>query len=300
MPKALLIDSSLELDPLWQKVASAYTVPIAVNTRPITAADVPALLEGYDTCVLDSTYLGKATLAACKTLRHIVFLGTGAASCVDLEAAAALGIKVSTIRGYGDTTVAEHAMGLVFAAARRIGTMHHLMRTGGWRILPGMQLRGKTIGIIGLGGIGREMYRLADGIGLNPIAWNRSAITGTAYKTVELDELLTCADIVSLHIALNGQTKGFFNAQMIARMKPGVIIVNSARAAVVDETALLAALASSHVGHYATDVFEPEPLPAESEWRKLDNVTLTCHAGYNTPEAATTMYQRAIEIVGAS
>lgn len=300
MPKTLFIDSTPEIDVLWQKVAAAGAPPIAVNTQPITSVDVPRLLEGFDTCVLDATYLGKSTLRACKSLRHIVFLGTGAASCVDLEAAEALGIKVSTIRGYGDTTVAEHAMGLVFAAARRIGTMHHIMRSGGWNILSGMQLKGKTIGIVGLGGIGREMYRLSKGIGSLPVAWNRSPISEAGYEMVGLDDLIAKSDIISLHLGLNPQTRGFVNADLLSRTKPGVIIVNSSRAAIVDEAAMLKALASGHVGHYATDVFEPEPLPADSAWRQLDNVTLTCHAGYNTPEAASTMYRRAMDIVAAS
>src|SRR5215813_7787942 len=126
------------------------------------------------TVINDATYFSENTLKRCSGLRHIVFLGTGAASFVDLAAAAKLGIKVSTIAGYGDTTVAEHAMGLVFAAARHVATMHGIVRGGGWRPMQGMELRGKTLGIVGLGGIGREMARLADGIGLKVLAYNRT------------------------------------------------------------------------------------------------------------------------------
>ena len=118
---------------------------------------MPAKVAGYDTVINDATYFNEATLKLCPGLKHIVFLGTGAASFVDLAAAERLGIKVSTIGGYGDTTVAEHAMGLVFAAARHIAIMHGVVRGGGWRPMQGMELRGKTLGVVGLGGIGREL-----------------------------------------------------------------------------------------------------------------------------------------------
>ncbi|HEY6716003.1 MAG TPA: NAD(P)-dependent oxidoreductase, partial [Reyranella sp.] len=232
-------------------------------------------------------------------LKHIVFLGTGAASFVDLDAAARLGIKVSTISGYGDTTVAEHAMGLVFAAARHIATMHGMVRAGGWRPMQGMELKGKTLGIVGLGGIGREMARLAKGVGLKPIAFNRSAISDPPVPMVTLDELLARSDIVSLHLGLNDATRGFLDRAKLEKTKPGVIVVNTARAGVVDEPALIDLLRSGHVGHYATDVFAQEPAPQDEPLLKLDNVTLTAHAGYNTPEAAMTMYRRAIDLAAA-
>jgi len=247
----------------------------------------------------DATYFNEATLGSCAGLKHIVFLGTGAASFVDLDAAARLGIKVSTISGYGDTTVAEHAMGLVFAAARHIATMHGMVRGGGWRPMQGMELKGKTLGIIGLGGIGREMARLAKGVGLKPIAFNRSPIADPPVPMVTLDELLANADIVSLHLGLNEATRGFLDRTKLEKAKPGVIVVNTARAGVVDEAALIECLRSGHVGHYATDVFAQEPVPPDEPLLALDNVTLTAHAGYNTPEAAMTMYRRAIDLAAA-
>jgi D-3-phosphoglycerate dehydrogenase len=232
-------------------------------------------------------------------LRHIVFLGTGAASFVDLAAASRLSIKVSTISGYGDTTVAEHAMGLVFAAARHIATMHGIVRGGGWRPMQGVELRGKTLGVVGLGGIGREMARLASGIGLQVIAYNRSARPDATVPMVGIDALLAQSDIVSLHLSLNDETRGFLDRAKLHKTKSGVIIVNTARAGVVDEAALIELLKSGHVGHYATDVFAKEPPDPHDPLLALDNVTLTAHAGYNTPEAAMTMYRRAIDLAKA-
>ena len=295
MPKTLFIDSTPDIDRVWKQVHGAKDIPVVVNMGPVGEADVPAMAAGYDTVINDATYFSAPTLERCSDLKHMVFLGTGAASFVDIAAATRLGIKVSTISGYGDTTVAEHAMGLVFAAARHIATMHATVRSGGWRPMQGTELRGKTLGIVGLGGIGREMARIAGGIGLNVVAYNRSPKPGT----VPLDELLAKSDIVSLHLALNDATRGFLNSERLGRTRPGVIIVNTARAGIVDEPALVDLLRSCRVGHYATDVFGKEPPAADEPLLGLDNVTLTAHAGYNTPEAAMIMYRRAIDLAAA-
>ncbi|MGQ3301068.1 2-hydroxyacid dehydrogenase [Reyranella sp.] len=296
MPRTLFIDSTPDIDRVWKQVHVPADIPITVGMGPVSEEEVPGKVAGYDTVINDATYFGEPTLERCTGLKHIVFLGTGAASFVDLAAAERLGIKVSTIGGYGDTTVAEHAMGLVFAAARHIATMHGIVRGGGWRPMQGMELRGKTLGVVGLGGIGREMARIAQGIGLKVIAYNRSPVTGGAVSTVTIDELLAQSDIVSLHLALNDSTRGFLDRAKLEKTKQGVIVVNTARAGVVDETALIELLRSGRIGHYATDVFGKEPTPPEEPLLKLDNVTLTAHAGYNTPEAAMTMYRRAIDL----
>jgi D-3-phosphoglycerate dehydrogenase len=296
MPKTLFIDSTPDIDRVWTKVHGPGDIAIAINMGPVGEADIPKRVDGYDTVINDATYFSETTLKLCRGLRHIVFLGTGAASFVDLAAASRLGIKVSTISGYGDTTVAEHAMGLVFAASRHIAIMHGIVRGGGWRPMQGTELRGKTLGIVGLGGIGREMARIASGIGLKVIAYNRSARPDTSVPMVGIDELLQRSDIVSLHLGLNDETRGFLDRARLHKTKRGVIIVNTARAGVVDEAALIDLLQSGHVGHYATDVLAKEPPAPDEPLLKLDNVTLTAHAGYNTPEAAMTMYRRAIDL----
>ena len=299
MPKTLFIDSTTDIDSVWKKVHGPSDIPVKVNMGPVATDAIPKLIEGYDTVINDATYFNEDTLKRCTGLKHIVFLGTGAASFVDLAAAAKVGIKVSTISGYGDTTVAEHAMGLVFAAARHIGTMHALMQGGGWRPMQGMELRGKTLGVVGLGGIGREMARIAGGIGLKVVAWNRSPRSDAKVPMVDIDELLKQSDIVSLHLGLNDQTRGFLDRARLRKAKKGVIVVNTARAGVVEEPALIELLKSGHVGHYATDVFAKEPVDPNEPLLKLANVTLTSHAGYNTPEAAMTMYRRAIDLAKA-
>lgn len=299
MAKTLFIDSTPDIDRLWQRVQAPDDPAIAVNMGPVAEDAIPKLVDGYDTVINDATYFSEATLARCAGLKHIVFLGTGAASFVDLAAAARLGIKVSTISGYGDTTVAEHAIGLMFAAARHIATMHGIVRNGGWRPMQGMQLRGKTLGIVGLGGIGRETARIGLGIGLEVIAYNRSARPDASVPLVDLDVLLARSDIISLHLGLNDETRNFLDRARLAKARAGVIVVNTARAGVVDQAALIEALESGQVGHYATDVFAREPPEGDDALLRLDHVTLTAHAGYNTPEAAMTMYRRAIDLAGA-
>ena len=242
MAKTLFINSTPDIDRVWRQVHGPKDIPIVVNMGPVAASDVARTIAGYDTVINDATYFNADTLGQCTGLKHIVFLGTGAASFVDLDAANRLGIKVSTISGYGDTTVAEHAMGLLFAAARHIATMHGMVRGGGWRPMQGMELKGKTLGIVGLGGIGREMARLAKGVGLVAIAFNRSPVADPPVPMVALDELLARSDIISLHLGLNDATRGFLGRAKLGKTKPGVIVVNTARAGVVDEAALIEGL----------------------------------------------------------
>jgi D-3-phosphoglycerate dehydrogenase len=300
--KAIFVDCTDQLEPLFERARAPGDPPIAVNKLPATAETLPALLDGYDACLDDHSYFTDAVLARCRTLRHIVFLGTGAASYVDLDAAARRGIAVHTIKGYGDVSVAEHAIALMMAAARGIARMDRSVRAGGWDKVEGVQLAGRTLGVIGLGGIGREVARIGAGIGMNVIAWNRTKPLGTnpsgaTVPLVELDALLARADVVSLHLGLTDATRGFLDATRLARLKPGCILINTARGALVDEAALIQALAAGRIGHAGLDVYATEPLPADHALRRLDNVTLAPHAGFLTGEAALELLRRGIAIV---
>jgi D-3-phosphoglycerate dehydrogenase len=234
-------------------------------------------------------------VARCKQLKHIVFLGTGAASYMNVAELKDLGVAVHTIKGYGDTAVAEHTIALMFACARDIARMDREVRGGIWTPQEGMQLFGKTLGVVGLGGIGREVARIAKGIGMEVIAYNRTPQAGIAQ--VDIDTLLGRADVVSLHLTLGDETRGFLSAGRIARMKPGALLINTARGALVDEASMLAALASGHIGHAGLDVFHAEPLKANHRLAAMPNVTLTAHAAFRTLEASMTLLRRAIDIV---
>jgi D-3-phosphoglycerate dehydrogenase len=158
-------------------------------------------------------------------------------------------------------------------------------------------VRGKTLGIIGLGGIGTEVARIAQGMGLKVIAWNRTPRLDAAVPLLELDALLEQSDIVSLNLTLSDETRGFLDASRIARMKLGVILINTARGALVEEAALIAALKSGHIRHAGLDVFHNEPLQADHPLARLENVTLSAHAAFRTLEASMTLLRRAIDIV---
>ncbi len=159
----------------------------------------------------------------------------------------------------------------------------------------GTQLSGKTLGIIGLGGIGREVARIGRGLGMQVLAYNRTPLADE--PLVPLDELLARADVISLHLVLNDDTRGFLGPAQIARMKPGAILINTARGALVDEAAMLEALRDGHMRHAGLDVFHNEPLRPDHPLAAMDNVTLTAHAGFRTPEASMTLLRRAIDIV---
>jgi D-3-phosphoglycerate dehydrogenase len=295
--KALFIDCNEQLAPVWQRVLRADDPPIAVNTEPFAPADLPRLLAGHEICIDDHSYMPTDLVAQCGALEHIVFLGTGAASYMNVAELRERGVTVHTIKGYGDTAVAEHAIALMMACARDIARMDRGIRAGTWAPLEGMQLTGKTLGVIGLGGIGREVARIAAGMGMRVIAWNRTARTDAGTPLVDIDTLLATSDVISLNLSLNEETRGFLDAGRIARIKPGAILVNTARGALIDEAALIAALRSGRIRHAGLDVFHSEPLRSDHALARMDNVTLTAHAAFRTLEASMTLLRRAIDIV---
>jgi D-3-phosphoglycerate dehydrogenase len=139
--------------------------------------------------------------------------------------------------------------------------------------------------------------RIARGVGMEVIGWNRSARPEVGVPLVGLDELLARADVISLHLALNEETRGFIDAKRLARTKRGVILVNTARGALVEEAALLDALASGHIRHAGLDVFQVEPLKRDHALARMEKVTITSHAAFRTLEASETLMRRAIDIV---
>ena len=295
--KSIFVDCNKQLAPVFARVQRPGDPPIAVHGDPFQSTDLPRLLAGYDICLDDHSYMPTEQMAQCRGLEHIVFLGTGASSYMDVPALKGLGIEVHTIKGYGDTAVAEHTMALIFACCRELACMDRAVRGGVWDPIESMQLNGKTLGLIGLGGIGREVARIARGIGMEVVAWNRSPRPDAGVPLVGLDELMARADVISLHLALHDETRGLIDAKRLARAKPGVILVNTARGALVEERALLDALESGHIRHAGLDVFHAEPLKADHPLTKLPNVTLTSHAAFRTLEASMTLLRRAIDIV---
>ena len=173
--------------------------------------------------------------------------------------------------------------------------MDREMRAGNWLRDDGMQLTGKTLGLIGFGGIAAEVARIAGGSGLRVIAWNRTQKTYPGVEFVSLSSLLANSHVVSLHLLLNDETRGFLSRERIALMRPGAILVNTARGAVVDEDAMIEALKSGHIRHAGLDVFNIEPLPGDHPLTTLPNVTLSAHSAFRTPEASENLIHAAWE-----
>lgn len=293
--RTLFIDCNDQLASVWERVLRTGDPPIEVNRRPFERTDLPRLLDGYNICIDDHSYMPTELVAQCAALKHIVFLGTGPSSYMNPAELTARGVTVHSIKGYGDTAVAEHTVALMLAACRDVTAMDRLIRSGTWSTREGVQLFGKTLGIVGLGGIGSEVSRIARGFGMDVIAWNRTRRDGQ--PLVELDELLARADVISLHLALNDETRGFIGPAQLAHMKAGVILVNTARAALVDEAALLDGLRSGRIRHAGLDVFHAEPLKPDHPLASMQNVTLSAHAGFRTLEASMILLRRAIDIV---
>jgi D-3-phosphoglycerate dehydrogenase len=293
--KTLFLDCNDQLAPVWERVLRADDPPIDVNRQPFARNELPRVLDGYEICIDDHSYMPTELVDQCPALKHVVFLGTGPASYMSLADLAARNIKVHIIKNYGDTAVAEHSIALMFAASRDVARMDREVRGGKWVPYGGLQLLGKTLGVIGLGGIGAEVARIGHGLGMEVIAWNRTPRPGA--PLVALDELLARSDVISMNLTLGDETRGFLGPVQFARMKPGVIFVNTARAALVDETALIENLRSGHIRHAGLDVFHDEPLKRDNPLAGMDNVTLTAHAAFRTIEASMNLLRRAIDIV---
>ncbi|WGD54250.1 NAD(P)-dependent oxidoreductase [Bradyrhizobium sp. CB1650] len=294
--RALFVDANDSLAAVAEKLLRADNLSVDINRNPaITPGDLPRLLEGVEIMIVDHTAVPTAIAAKCAKLKHVVFLGTGARSYMNPEELSQHGIAVHTIKGYGDTAVAECAIALMWASAKSFGEMDRGMREGNWLRRDAVQLTGKTLGLIGFGGIAAEAARMAAGCGMKVIAWNRTPKTHPGVEFVPLEKLLADSHVVSLHLLLNDETKGFLSRERIAMMRPGSILINTARGAVVDEDAMLEALRSGHIAHAGLDVFTIEPLPAGHPLTKLPNVTLSAHSAFRTPEASDNLIGAALD-----
>ena len=232
--RAVFVDANPALAAVADELLHISGMAFAINRQPDVRPDaLPALLRDADVAIVDHTALPEAVARQCARLRHVVFLGTGARSYMSPEALADLGIAVHTIKGYGDTAVAEHAIALMWAAARGLARMDREMRAGTWLRTEGVQLTGKTLGLVGFGSIAAEVARIAQGSGLRVIAWNRTPRAFPGVTFVPLERLLADSDVVSLHLRLVDATRGLVTADDLARMKPTGLLVNTSRAGLI-------------------------------------------------------------------
>jgi len=262
-------------------------------------------LRPAEAVVLDYSEMDAEVLRGCPHLRFISFLGIGYNSCIDVAEATRRGVAVAYTPDYGATSVAEHALAMILALTRHIGPAFVSAREGRWEPgrFTGMELRGKTLGIVGLGPIGAEMARLGAGLGMKLLGWTRRPSPARAVHgvtLVSLEELFSAADVVTLHLAYTPESQGLVTRALLERMKPGAWFVNTARTKLVDNEALVELLRAGRIRGAALDVHETEPIPpGDYVFRTLPNVLITPHIGYNTREASANMLRIAIETVQA-
>ena len=241
-------------------------------------------------------------IAKCKKLKYIVRYGVGMDN-IDIPAAEKLGIKIDRCAGSNSTSVAEMAVALMFTMAKSLPKGVRTVADQRWDKVNGLQLLGKTIGIVGFGDIGKEIARIAGGIGMKTVACARRPIKkemlekyGT--ESVPFDELIKISDVVSISVPLTDDTRDMITYQQMCQMKNSVIIVNTARGGIVNDKDALRALKEGQIGAYATDVFLPEP-PVYEDWVKellsLDNFILTPHMASRTKEADQNMVNMSAE-----
>ena len=305
LPRIVVLDGHT-LNPgdlSWEPLAALGSLEVHPRTRP------ELLLEralGAPLLLTNKTPIDGAAIAQLPELRYIGVLATGT-NIVDRAAARARGIVVSNVPDYGADSVAEHTLALLLEASKHLAQHTAAARDGGWSAQPDFSfsvseirlLAGRTLGVVGLGAIGRRVAELARAFKMKVLAARHEGGTSPPTSSADvswctLDEMLGSADFVSLHCPLSEQTERLINRERLARMKPGAVLINTARGALVDESAMVDALRSGHLAHAGLDVFDEEPLPAGHALTMLPNVTLSSHAAFATPEAAENLIEAAL------
>jgi D-3-phosphoglycerate dehydrogenase len=246
------------------------------------------------------SHFTRQVLTSCPNLRLISIWGTGTDN-VNLESAQEQGITVTNTPGANALSVAEHTIAILLALARQLPRLDREVRSGNWPRVEMVQLGGKILGLFGLGAIGRYVAKMARGMGMDVIAWTLHPSSERAEESnvrfVSKEALLKNADVVSLHLRLNDETKGFLSRKDFDLMKPHAFFVNTARAALVESGALEEALRSKKITGAALDVYEQEPLPPGDPLTTLPNVVMTPHNSGMTPEATLCGLMMAVENV---
>lgn len=277
----------------WSAVRRHAEIAIFSDHLPDSAAVVERLRPFDIICVMrERTPLPRELLQQLPNLKLIASTGPRNAA-IDTQAAADLGIAV-TATGYDSTPTIEFTWSLILASVRGIDREAASMKVGGWQIGLGSNLRGKKLGVIGLGNVGKEVARIGLAFGMQVIAWSQNLTDEKASAAgaalVDKKTLLREADIVTVHLVLSSRTRGLIGAPEFALMKPTARFVNTSRGPIVDEAALIGTLQAGRIAGAAVDVFDVEPLPPDHPFRKLENIVATPHIGYVTEDLYRTFY----------
>ncbi|HEY8000200.1 MAG TPA: D-2-hydroxyacid dehydrogenase family protein [Pseudolabrys sp.] len=287
----------------WSSVSK--DVNFKVFTEGLGAQDkvIAALKDCVVVCLMrERTLFGKDVIDALPNLKLIVTSGMRNAA-IDVNAAAAHGIPVCGTESLGSPT-AELAFGLILELARKIGIENARLKSGSrWQSTLGIDLYGKTLGIIGLGKLGTRVARIGNALDMKVIAWSQNLTVEKAKEggatLVSKEELLRQSDFVTVHVQLSARTKGLIGAADLAMMKPTAFFLNTSRGPVADEKAIEAALRANTIAGAAIDTYNDEPLAADHPFRKLDNIVITPHLGYVTAENYKRFYGQMVENIRA-
>jgi len=259
--------------------------------RPLTEDELIPLLQDCDGYLAGLDYVTEKVLSSCKKLKVVSRYGAGV-DRVDLDAARRNGIIVTNTPGVNAVAVAELAMALVLSIARHIPYLDKKTREGAWVRSTGMELGGKVMGIMGLGAVGKNLAKYAQGFGMHVIAYDpymdKVYAAEKNIQAASFDEVIRESDVISLHLPLNAETKHLINEAVMNKMKPTAILVNTSRGGIIDEDAAYRLLNENKLGGLGIDVFEMEP-PKDSPLFGLDNVVVTPHTAAHTKEATENM-----------
>lgn len=242
--------------------------------------------------------LPESVLEACPSVKAVFYAGTGYERFVPEKFAAAHDVVICNVPDYGANAIAEHTLALIFAAARQIPRGDRLIRGGVWHDYEGRELRGSRLGVVGVGPIGFRVAELGRAVGMDVVGWTRSPtpereeLLGGPF--VELEELFATSDVVSLHLAHRPGTAGIVSERLLRLMKPSSVLVNTARAELVDNGALVRLLDAGEIFGAAMDVFDPEPPQKSDPLLGCDRVVMTPHVGWYTPGASVELFRGAL------
>lgn len=287
----------------WDEMAALAEIHLYDRTVP---ADIVERIGDAELILTNKTPITREVMEQ-TDLRYIGVLATGY-NVVDVEAAREKGIVVTNIPTYGTNAVAQFTLALLLEACHHVGAHAKAVSDGAWTSSPDFcfwnypltELYGKTLGLIGFGKIGQAVGKIADAMGMNVIYFDDYAVNSPAYaKAMPLEDLLETADMISLHCPLFDSTKGIINAQSIAKMKDGVILINTSRGPLVEEAALAEALTNRKIAFAAVDVVSTEPILADNPLLGCQNVIITPHIAWATKEARTRLMSIACDNVAA-
>ncbi|MDR1579126.1 MAG: phosphoglycerate dehydrogenase [Synergistaceae bacterium] len=298
--KILVTPTSLKPDatnPAIGKLKN-FADEIAFNPagRPLTEEELIPLLEDCDGYLAGLDFVTARVVESCEKLKVISRYGVGV-DRVDIDAASRRGIAVCNTPGVNAEAVADLALGLILSVARRIPVLDRLTKDGKWTRSTGIELSGKTIGILGLGAIGKAVAKRASGFSMRVVAFDpymdEAYARANGIETADFNGTVNNSDILSLHLPLNDETRHVINGEVMSGMKQGAIIINAARGGLIDEHAACELLKSGHLGGLGLDAYEEEP-PAASPLFTMDNVVATPHIGAHTREATANMASLAV------